>query len=1442
MTTDTFPGLTLDAPVALLPVRLETRFAAGNTLRIRVYPDQIHVDDHEPRLTSAELEAGKRYWTRLSADGSAEGVRSAWEALRADVGAHRATWVARLMEPPAGTLDFPDPTPVRPEDIRAATAAGLPTRWRLVMARGAVRHEEVFAHPVRPGLQLSPGPDLPPEGEGLPLPAGMKWMTDYAEAVSAGMAHTVDLTRVPAELRGGVDRLLVFGVREDGAQPGQDLLAELLENHAATGGLGLVAPGTPTNNTQSSPSGFASVPPPPVTWGDTAPAGDFTESARLTRALGVPGLGDAGGLAAARGTAVRAGAPTALMRVPGAGDDRYTAPGHLYAALFPATLGYFLRHMLTGRVSEQEIEAVAAHMSAFVRADGPLPALRVDTQPYGVLPVMALDAWNDRPGGPVPYGVRMMRLLRDHVWRPALAEVPRVPARPGHTPQEELFHVLGADAVARQGRVRPVYGGEYAAWAWRHRRVALADDSEGGVFARRRDLLRRLGLYGADADGDPPPIAHLVPALHRSFPLGAPLVGDDLSYLAALHAGFTPDDLRTEPGGPRPLLHRLLRFAVLAQYSIAAGIGDNPVRPEPREPELLGVREPDAPEGYWRRLDRTLPGHPPGVSVGRLLATRVLAAEPLNDGIAVRAEPLRRLRAEFAKVAAMPGADLARHLAAGLGLYAGRLDAWITSVAWQRLEAMRAAAPSRTHIGGYGWAVDLAPRGRPAPGGYVHAPSLAQATTASVLRSGWRARGTTEGADNTLAIDLTSRRARLAETLLDGVRQGSPLSALLGYRFERDLREHPDGTLARYLPAFRKAYPCKATLLQPSGRTEGEGTATVVDGLALARAAKAATIAWGTGGLPGAPADVAAVEDVLAVLADAVDAVGDALLAESVHHLVNGNADRASATLDAAARGQVPPPELDFLRTPRSGHAVTHRVVALMSHRADRPGGWPVNRTRNPRVALNPAGDALAASLLPMPYRASVHLLWDAPDGSRTIEAITNLGFLELSALDWLAMMPRPYHPVDGGELERRLTLLAWKNHKPAEVTEEWRLRFDYGRVAGYADRPHVMSVAEYLAQVDVVRRLLTGARPLVPADLDLPGAADELTAEDLQLKAAADAAMQSVTGALSALNGPDENTWREGLLRAAGLGVPDVVPPPAPADISALVAAARNHINDRIHLHFTAVHTFGPRTGKTPRQLRDHDLERLHAALGQDALPLIGGFTAPAQPAMLASFAASTALQGGDATAAADWLMKYARVRPGAGRLQEALTLADATRDIEPNVPQRPADVTGGLQVAQLPHADGDRWWGLPLPRPSGAPGNSRLSIVAYAPFPLEPGVPVCGMVVDEWTETIPASTATTGVAFEYDAPGAAAPQAVLLAVPPPVDGTHWTSELVRRTLEEALDLAMLRTVDHDALLEAGMPLPAVTLPFNLDGEAATTRLTDDVQKLGDPAPSWEI
>jgi hypothetical protein len=97
--------------------------------------------------------------------------------------------------------------------------------------------------------------------------------------------------------------------------------------------------------------------------------------------------------------------------------------------------------------------------------------------------------------------------------------------------------------------------------------------------------------------------------------------------------------------------------------------------------------------------------------------------------------------------------------------------------------------------------------------------------------------------------------------------------------------------------------------------------------------------------------------------------------------------------------------------------------------------------------------------------------------------------------------------------------------------------------------------------------------------------------------------------------------------------------------------------------------------------------------------------------------------------------------------------------------------------------------------------------------------------MLVDEWTEVIPNRTETTGIAFRYDPPDAAPPQAILLAVPP-VEGEPWTVGTLNQVLLEILDLTHVRACGPAQLDVIGHYLPAAVLAFNADGDAVSTDL----------------
>src|SRR6185295_15198979 len=70
-------------PIVLFPVRLETRYftlpIGVVELRVRVYPDKVHVDTHERELTDQELTWGKHFWDQTWHAGPDENAKKvAW--------------------------------------------------------------------------------------------------------------------------------------------------------------------------------------------------------------------------------------------------------------------------------------------------------------------------------------------------------------------------------------------------------------------------------------------------------------------------------------------------------------------------------------------------------------------------------------------------------------------------------------------------------------------------------------------------------------------------------------------------------------------------------------------------------------------------------------------------------------------------------------------------------------------------------------------------------------------------------------------------------------------------------------------------------------------------------------------------------------------------------------------------------------------------------------------------------------------------------------------------------------------------------------------------------------------------------------------------------------------------------------------------------------------
>src|SRR4051794_5893173 len=154
-------------PVALLPVRIETRFAdGGTTLHIRVFPDQVHLDAHEPAFTDDERAGAEWYWNeRWPALDDPERAERAWSTLAARFRPGRARYLLDTLRPtnvdraPAEAPAFP-PTATRAGSwTRAVEATALPERWVAIGFQDTLEVFRIWSDRVPDRLAAGPSPD-----------------------------------------------------------------------------------------------------------------------------------------------------------------------------------------------------------------------------------------------------------------------------------------------------------------------------------------------------------------------------------------------------------------------------------------------------------------------------------------------------------------------------------------------------------------------------------------------------------------------------------------------------------------------------------------------------------------------------------------------------------------------------------------------------------------------------------------------------------------------------------------------------------------------------------------------------------------------------------------------------------------------------------------------------------------------------------------------------------------------------------------------------------------------------------------------------------------------------------------------------------------------------------------------------------------------------------
>lgn len=431
---------------------------------------------------------------------------------------------------------------------------------------------------------------------------------------------------------------------------------------------------------------------------------------------------------------------------------------------------------------------------------------------------------------------------------------------------------------------------------------------------------------------------------------------------------------------------------------------------------------------------------------------------------------LNEIKSNFLELKALPVNELERLFAEHLDLSTYRFDAWQLGLANKRLDTMRRKSDGNEgiYLGAYGILEDLKPGGdrtvvSDVPEalkendnklvyadddneGFIHTPSINHALTAAILRSGYIANKTSGDLNNPMAVNLTSKRVRMALKLMQGIHNGQETGALLGYQFERGLHENyldQNIELDEFIYGLRKKFPLVPDTDSESNinQNEEQSTMNVVDGRKLLDAVRAILgddtlqqanslyeLAWqqkaqlkSSIGLPDNISNTRhkAILKEIDEMANAFDALGDLLVSESVYHIAQGNHVRSAAVFAALSEGRAPK-EVQIIDTPRSGHVLTQRLILqletvlaqdLENNSQAKPQYWQ-NIDFTPRSFAEPSLNKWLGDMIGDPALIRCYISFETVNGTQ--HHFIRLSDFGLQAIDIVYIMNTAGSESDG--------------------------------------------------------------------------------------------------------------------------------------------------------------------------------------------------------------------------------------------------------------------------------------------------------------------------------------------------------------------------------------------------------------------------------------------
>ncbi len=715
------------------------------------------------------------YWKAAWLAGSNKVAREEAKAnLISNTGEERAAEILENLVP----SNFNSPAPENPSDVKvvfivfpkneelelkeqswsqAARTNVLPDRFVVTAYTGSDQTSENIAFQEIGNLIPSPlvmGPDpslekeeqLQQENGELKVNEELKWMVNFEEAVKKGMGFRISITEEQA--KSGFDRIVVLGLKlSAGKEESTSQLESLFKNHQRSKkGFSILPQGTPTNNTETGDAAYAYFEDPDVSFDQRKAGKQFIETDEWKDKKDGQWLAEWLGLK-----------PEVFENTYHAGLPDQAEAKAMNTSLFPATLGYMMESMMQEVFSNDDVEQTRWFFNHFVSGRGPVPAIKIGRQPYGILPTTAFSKikWLEQRNFPRVEGIpwikgnefflpKLYRTLEqmDNDWSRLYRNVAYL-GKEGDAHQL-LLDIVGLSPTSVEFYQR--YAESKEALINRFKLAGGLGVLIGLILAGNyeksgKDLLKK---YGVETKETPEILKkfflksqnklfrHLVDEAKPSEtePL-KPTTAEGENYLQWLRkaANTSHDTLRKQEGftdnkTPSALLYLMLKHSLDLGYintSLILRLKANQIsasdyRNSKAEPKFIHFQQQgsQAGESRWKALYEAIPE-----ITGN---DRQLLGDYISQVIEteLKTSYLKKQLDALEKLENTPTARLERLLTEHIDLCTYRLDAWKNAFANYELAAMRfergnennISAKSGIYLGAYGWIEDVRPKNK----------------------------------------------------------------------------------------------------------------------------------------------------------------------------------------------------------------------------------------------------------------------------------------------------------------------------------------------------------------------------------------------------------------------------------------------------------------------------------------------------------------------------------------------------------------------------------------------------------------------------------------------------------------------------------------------------------------------------------------------------------